>query len=77
MNNPIMQIGALLSSGKSPSQIVNILAMQNPQIKNAMAMMNGKTPQQLEQIARNMAKESGTTIEDVARSLGVSFPSNR
>ena len=40
-------------------------------------MMNGKSPAQLEQMARNMAKERGTTIEDVARSLGIVIPSNR
>lgn len=76
-NNPIMQIGALLASGKSPSQIVGILAQQNPDAQRAMSIMRGKSPQQLEQIARNMARERGTTVEDVARSLGVGFPSNR
>lgn len=76
-SNPLLQIGALLASGKSPSQVVGILAQQNPDVQKAVHLMNGKSPQQLEQIARNMARERGTTIEDVARSLGVGFPSNR
>ena len=38
---------------------------------------NGKTSKELEQMAHNMAKERGTTIENVARSLGVTIPSNR
>ena len=33
-------------------------------------MLQGKSPQQLEQMARNMAREQGVSIEDVARSLG-------
>lgn len=77
MNNPLMQIGAMMAYGKSPQQALWTVAQQNPQIKQAMQMMNGKSPQQLEQMARNMAKERGTTIEDVARSLGVTIPSNR
>ena len=77
MNNPLMQIGAMMAYGKSPQQALWAIAQQNPQVKNIMQMMNGKSPQQLENMARNMAKERGTTIEDVARSMGIQIPSNR
>lgn len=77
MNNPLMQIGAMMAYGKSPEQALWAIAKQNPQIGKIMQTMNGKSPQELEQIARNMAKERGTTIEDVARSLGINIPSNR
>lgn len=77
MNNPLMQIGAMLAYGKTPEQALRIIAQNNPQFQQIMRTMNGKTPQQLEQMARNMAKERGTTIENVARSLGVTIPSNR
>ena len=72
-----MQLGAMLAYGKSPEQAVQILARQNPRVQQAMKMLSGKNPAELEQIARNMAKERGTTIEDIARSLGIQIPSNR
>ena len=36
-----------------------------------MQMINGKTPQQLRQIAENVAKERGVTLEYVAQQLGI------
>lgn len=77
MNNPMLQIQQLMRAGKNPNAVLQIMAQSNPQVRQVMQMMNGKSPAQLEQMARNMAKERGTTIEDVARSLGISVPSNR
>jgi transposase-like protein len=51
--------------------------MNNPQVRQVMQMMNGKTPEQLRQMANNMAAERGTTVEDIARQLGIQIPSNR
>ena len=75
--NPLMQLGSMLAFGKTPEQALNVLAQQHPQVQQALKMLSGKNPAELEQIARNMAKERGTTIEDVARSLGVQIPSGR
>ena len=77
MNNPIAQMAKLLQSGKNPYAILDAMVQSNPQVSQIRKMMEGKSPAQLEQMARNMAKERGTTIEDVARSLGISIPSNR
>ena len=77
MNNPLVQMMGLLQSGKNPNAVLQTMAMNNPQVRQVMQLMNGKTPSQLEQMARNMAKERGTTIEDVARSMGIQIPSNR
>lgn len=77
MNNPMLQIQQLMRAGKNPNAVLQIIAQSNPQVRQVMQMMNGKSPAQLEQMARNMAKERGTTIEDVARSLGIAIPSNR
>lgn len=75
--NPLMQLGSMIAYGKNPQQALAMLAQQNPQVRQAMQLMQGKTPAQLEQMARNMAKERGTTIEDIARSMGIQIPSNR
>lgn len=77
MNNPLMQIMGLLQSGKNPNAILQTMAMNNPQVRQVMQMMRGKSPEQLRQIANNMAAERGTTVEDIARQLGIQVPSNR
>lgn len=75
--NPMMQIMAAIQSGKNPAVVLNQLARTDPQIAQAMRMINGKNPQQLREMAENMAKERGLNIEDVARSLGIAIPSHR
>lgn len=77
MNNPMMQMMGLLRAGKNPNAILQTMAMNNPQVRQVMQMMHGKTPEQLRQMANNMAAERGTTVEDVARQLGIQIPSNR
>lgn len=77
MNNPVTQMMQLLQAGKNPRAILNVLAQSDPQVNQIMQMMNGKTPEQLRQIANNMAAERGTTVEDVARQLGIQIPSSR
>ena len=64
-------------NGGNPMQMLQQMAGQNPQAAQAMRLIQGKNPQQLRQIAENMAKERGISIDDLARQLGVTFPSNR
>lgn len=71
MNNPIIALINAARNGGNPMQLMQQMAGQNPQIRQAMQMIKGKSPQQLEQIARNMAKESGTSVEAVMRQLGL------
>ena len=52
-------------------QLLQQMAGQNPQAAQAMRLIQGKNPQQLQQIAENMAKERGISIDDLARQLGV------
>lgn len=74
MNNPLMQMVGLLQSGGNPMQMLQQMAMQNPQAAQAMKMIRGKSPQELRQMAENMAKERGTTLDAVAQSLGLTIP---
>lgn len=71
MNNPMIALVNAARNGGNPLQLMQQMAGQNPQIRQAMQMIQGKSPQQLEQIARNMAKESGTSIEAIVRQLGL------
>lgn len=76
-NNPMIQMVNMLRSGKNPQQILMTMAQNHPQVRQMMQMMNGKSPDELKKIAQNVAAERGTTVEDVARQLGISIPSNR
>lgn len=71
MNNPLLSIMSAARSGRNYNQMIRNLAMNDPQIGQAMQMIQGKTPDQLKQMAMNMAKERGVSVEDVARGLGL------
>lgn len=51
-------------------QMMQQQAMKNPQVKNAMSMLQGKSTQELQQMAMNMCRERNTTPEQVLRQLG-------
>lgn len=51
-------------------QMMQQQAMRNPQVKNAMSMLQGKSTQELQQMAMNMCRERKTTPEQVLRQLG-------
>lgn len=71
MNNPIVALVNAARSGGNPMQLMQQMAMQDPRIAQAQQMIQGKSPQQLRTMAENMARERGTTVQDVARGLGI------
>lgn len=71
MNNPVMMLLNAARNGGNPMQLMQQMAMQDPRIAQAQQMMQGKSPQQLRQMAENMARERGTTVQDVAQRLGI------
>lgn len=77
MINPMMQMVGMLRNGKNPQQFLLQMAQNNPQVRQVMQMMQGKSAEELRRMADNIAAERGTTVEDVARQLGIMIPSNR
>lgn len=77
MNNPMMAMLQMAMSGMSPMQYLQQMAGSNPQISQAINLIQGKTPEQLHQIADNMAKQRGTTVEEIARQYGIPFNSQK
>ena len=71
MNNPVMMLLNAARNGGNPMQLMQQMAMQDPRIAQAQQMIQGKSPQQLRQMAENMARERGTDLQSVARSLGI------
>ena len=69
--NPLQMLVSALNNGHDPRTMMAQMVGQNPQIAQAMKMMQGKSPAEIEQMARNMARERGTTVEQIAQSLGI------
>ena len=72
MINP-MQILQMAQRG-NPQQIAMQLAQQNPAFRQAMQMMNGKTPEQIRDMAFNMAKQRGVDLNQMAKQWGINLP---
>ena len=72
--NPLMMLLQAMRSGGSPMSLMERMAAQNPQAAQAMKLIRGKSPQQLRETARNMAQQRGTSLEEIARQLGLTLP---
>ena len=71
MNNPFFQLASIAGNGGDAMQMLQRMASQDPRAARAINLIQGKTPQQLQRIATNMATEIGTTPQEIARSLGL------
>ena len=69
-NNPIMAMVQAMQRGGNPMQVLGSMG-GNPQIAQFMKMINGKSGQQLQQMAENMARDRGIDIDELARQLGM------
>ena len=67
----LIQLVSLMRQGGNPVAMLQQMATNNPQAAQAMQIIQGKSPEQLRQIAANMAKERGMTIEQVCQQLGI------
>lgn len=73
MNNPMQMIQQLQHSA-NPQQMLMQMAQQNPSIQRAMQIANGRTPQQLLDMANHMAQRSGQNLAQLAQQIGVRLP---
>ena len=73
MNNPMIQAAM---SGASAMQFLQQMAGQNPMVSQAMSLIQGRNTEQLQQIAGNMARQRGTSIEEIARQYGLPMNKN-
>lgn len=70
MNTMAMLMQMMRTRNGNPAPLLEQLARQNPAIRQAMDMTRGKSPQEIRQIADNMARQRGTTVEDILRRMG-------
>lgn len=77
MNNMIQSIIQMAAGGGNPMKMISqFLGGQNgqdPKAIQARRMIQGKSPAELEQTARNLAREAGTTPEEILSGLGIHF----
>lgn len=71
MNNPAFMMVNAMKKGQNPMQFMQSLAMRDPQAAQFMKMVQGKSTSQLKQMAENVAANYGTTVDEVARRLGL------
>ena len=76
MNDMIQSIIQMAAGGGNPMGLVQqFLGGQNDaKAAQARRMIQGKPPEELEQTARNLAREAGTTPEQILAGLGISLP---
>ena len=73
MFDPRQIMQALIKSA-NPSQMLMQYAEQTPAIREAMQMVNGKTPEQVRKMAESIAQERGINLNTFMRELGIKMP---
>ena len=71
MNNPVLALVQAMQQGRNPMALMQTMAQQNPQVAQALQMMHGKSPQQLQSMAQNMARERGVDLNQMLRQIGI------
>lgn len=74
----MINIFQLLNGIRNPQQLIQQLSnnsqiMENPMAKNAMQMFQNGDTQGLQKMAENLAKERGTTSDEVRKMLMSQF----
>ena len=74
MNNLFNSLLRNMQGGMNPNALLSQMARSDPRAAQALQMLQGKSPDQLRTMAENMARERGTSVEQIARSLGIKLP---
>ena len=77
MNDPVMMLVQAMQRGGNPMALMQQMAGSNPQVAQAMQLIQGRSPQQLQMMTQNMAKERGIDINQMLRDLGINNASMR
>ena len=72
--NPFQMFGAIKNPQAFIQQMMNnSQIMQNPMVKNAMQMYKNGDEKGLKDMAENLAKERGTTVDDMKSQIMAQF----
>ena len=77
VNNPLAFLLGAMQRGGDPRRLLQQIAMQDPMAAQVVQILGNKPVNQQREIVMNMARERGVDLENLARSMGISIPSNR
>ena len=66
----IMQLAQIISRAPNPNQAFFRMISQHPQGQQVINLMRGKSPEQFRGVLENMARERGTTLEQIISNMG-------
>ena len=66
----LMQLAQMISRSPDPMRTFYQVVSQHPQGQQVINLMRGKSPEQFRGVLENMARERGTTIEQVLGNMG-------
>lgn len=73
MNNPL-QLIQMIQRGGNPQQLLSQAAQRSPALRQAMQAVNGRTPEQVRDMAYQMARQRGVDLNQLAQQLGIRLP---
>ena len=73
LNNPLQLLG-MLQISQNPMGLLQQVYGNNPRFGQIMQIIKGKSPQQLEQYARNLAKGQNINLNQLASQFGLNIP---
>lgn len=68
--NPFMMLMQAMQGGGNPMTFIQQHAASNPQFQQLHQIVGGKNPQELRQIADNMLRQRGSSIEQLEQQMG-------
>lgn len=68
-----MQLIGMLQNAQSPMAMIQQMFGNHPKYGQVMQQIRGKNPQQLEQYARNLYKNQGVDINQMASQFGLNI----
>ena len=71
--NPMQAIQAV-QRGANPNQIILQMAQNNPAIRQAMQLVNGKTPDQIRSMVQQRAQQLGVDLNQFEKQWGIKLP---
>lgn len=70
-DHPMMQPLRMMQNGVDPDVIAEQIMLHHPKRDQIAKVVDGKDSKQLMQVAENMCRERGTTVDEVLRSMGI------
>ena len=67
----LQQFVSAVRASNNPMQMFSMAARTNPQVAQVMRLMQGKSTEEFKLVVENMAKERGTTLEQVITGMGL------